>query len=96
MKKAVEYLRKLEWSMGNGQCPECHGLHEKWHDEISHRNAEQIGHVAECNLAAALVDLGEKPLMLGDFFSDYRWELVPFNAKRPRIAYRKVPIDKGG
>lgn len=29
MNKTIEYLRKKEWSMGNGQCPDCCGLSDK-------------------------------------------------------------------
>lgn len=74
MSDAATYLRKREWSMGNGQCPDCHGVPASWHGHPCHMTAESIGHEKKCDLAAALVALGEKPLMKGEFTSDVEYE----------------------
>jgi hypothetical protein len=75
MSATVKYLRKKEWSMGNGQCPECEGVPATWFGQPAHLTPETIGHRADCKLAAALVEAGETPLMLGDFKSDVEWEM---------------------
>ena len=72
--KAVEYLRKREWSMGNGQCPDCCGVPESWHGHPCHLTAATIGHSQDCPLADALRHAGEKPLMKGEFISDVVYE----------------------
>ena len=64
--KAVRWLLNLEWSMGNGQCPECCGLHAGWLADyfpgIGPRYTKKdIGHKRGCGLAAALVALGRTP-----------------------------------
>ena len=74
MDKATKYLRKREWSMGNGQCPDCEGVPESWHGHPCHMKAASIGHKDKCSLAAALTSLGEKPLMKGTFISDVEYE----------------------
>jgi len=40
----LEYLLKREWSMGNGQCPNCCGVPEGWlgHPCIADRNRSGI------------------------------------------------------
>lgn len=47
----VRLLRKMEWSMGNGQCIECGGmcLHGNWGRERKDR-----GHKLDCALAGSL------------------------------------------
>lgn len=67
-------MKKLEWSMGNGQCPECCGVPASWHGQPGHMTTDTIGHEAECPLAAALRDAGETPLMKGDFTSNVEFE----------------------
>ena len=57
MKLAIEYLREKEWSMGNGQCPECGGLSKEWLEDTIWSD---VGHETECKLATALESLGEK------------------------------------
>lgn len=74
MNKTTEYLKKMEWSMGNGQCPECCGVPASWHGHPCHMTTENIGHEADCSLAAALRDAGEAPLMKGDFTSNMEFE----------------------
>lgn len=68
------YWRKKEWSMGNGQCPKCLGVHEGWLGHPLHFNAASIGHKKDCLLAEALEELGETPVMVGEFKSDKKFE----------------------
>lgn len=68
------YLRDIEWSMGNGQCPSCHGVPPEWHGHPLHMEASSIGHELDCALAKELAGAGEKPLMIGDFKSDVVYE----------------------
>ena len=74
MDKAIEYLKKREWSMGNGQCPDCCGVPESWHGHPCHMTAETIGHESGCSLAETLREMGERPLMKGEFKSDAQFE----------------------
>ena len=74
MQEATKYLRKREWSMGNGQCPDCEGVPASWHGHPLHIKTGSIGHKPGCKLAAALRELGEKPLMKGEFTSDVEYE----------------------
>ncbi len=53
MNAALEYLKSKEWSMGNGQCPDCYGSRPRmgwW--------TETIGHKPNCKLAKAIVTAG--------------------------------------
>lgn len=61
---AKDYLLAMEWSMGNGQCPECCGVPADWLGHPCYKNADSLGHEKDCKLAAALVDVGEEPLMI--------------------------------
>ena len=74
MGKETKYLKKQEWSMGNGQCPNCCGVPESWHGHPCHMTAETIGHEPGCLLAKALRAIGERPLMKGKFKSDAQFE----------------------
>jgi hypothetical protein len=74
MNKAIKYFRDKEWTMGNGQCHDCCGVHEGWHGHLLHFDPKGIGHKPDCKLALALIELGEKPLMMGDFHSDKEFE----------------------
>ena len=74
MNAALQYLKSREWSMGNGQCPDCCGVPASWHGHPLYMTAEKIGHQAECNLAVALLQLGETPLMKGAFKSNAKFE----------------------
>ena len=60
MPTAFDYLRGLEWSMGNGQCPECHGVSEAWTGDFRYPEIENTGHKRDCVLAAAILDVGGK------------------------------------
>lgn len=71
---AVKYLQDKEWSMGNGQCPECCGAPDSWHGHPCHMTTESIGHELDCSLAASLSDLGVTPLMKGEYISDVEYE----------------------
>ena len=64
---ALKYLKNKEWSMGNGQCPECCGVPSSWHGNPTHLTAETIGHEKGCLLAASIRDIGGETLMVGDF-----------------------------
>ena len=53
LESAEKYLRKQEWSMGNGQCPECCGCSPKirWGRDVN------LGHKSGCALNAALQEI---------------------------------------
>ena len=90
MQEATRYLKKREWSMGNGQCPDCEGVPASWHGHPLHMKTDSIGHEAGCKLAAALRELGQKPLMKGEFTSDVEYENYisdkGFYGTRPKTA----------
>lgn len=71
---AMRYLLEKEWSMGNGQCPECCGVPASWHGHPLYLTTENIGHKKGCKLAAAIRSAGGKPLMVGQFKSDVEHE----------------------
>lgn len=73
MSKAIDYLRSKEWSMGNGQCPECHGTHEGWFPHPCYMTPDTIGHKTDCPLANAIKDGGGRVLFIGDFKSDKKY-----------------------
>lgn len=62
---ALEYLKEREWSMGNGQCPDCCGCPADWLGHPLYLTGEKLGHKKDCKIAIALVELGEKPLFKG-------------------------------
>jgi hypothetical protein len=74
LKSSIEFLKKREWSMGNGQCPECCGVPESWHGNPCYLTTENIGHELNCKLAESLKELGETPLIKGDFVSEIEYE----------------------
>lgn len=63
---ALKFLLAKEWSMGNGQCPECCGVPEDWIGHPCHLDSTKIGHEPDCELAAAIKDAGGAPLMMGE------------------------------
>lgn len=67
---AVGYLRPKEWSLGNGQCPECFG-----HDPQAEWWTEEAGHKKRCGLALALESFGETVF----------WEQANPTRKRPGL-----------
>ena len=56
---ATLFLRNLEWSMGNGQCPECCGCKPGF-DSADDPFIRRQGHLRKCTLAKGLVSLGEQ------------------------------------
>ena len=50
-KNTISYLKSKEWSMGNGQCPECYGHkpRNKWWTDT-------VGHKSSCVLAKVLLE----------------------------------------
>jgi hypothetical protein len=59
---ADEWLTKQEWSMGNGQCPECHGARPGyWYPHPCFTSADQEGHKQGCGLAEVMKQLGRTP-----------------------------------
>jgi hypothetical protein len=59
------YLRRKQWSMGNGQCEECCGLRpdKEWHywnpvtKEVRYEY-DQMGHDKKCRFAKLMKELG--------------------------------------
>uniref|UniRef100_A0A6M3XJU8 Uncharacterized protein n=1 Tax=viral metagenome TaxID=1070528 RepID=A0A6M3XJU8_9ZZZZ len=72
--KAAKYLKKQEWSMGNGQCPKCCGVPPDWLGHPLHLDSNTIGHQPGCQLASSLISLGIQPIMIGKFVSDMVYE----------------------
>ena len=59
-KETEKYLRKKEWSMGNGQCDECEGLGPDMYT-LSRRvtaDPSSFGHEKDCKFAKMMVELG--------------------------------------
>ena len=67
----MSYLTEQEWSMGNGQCPECCGIGVGFHMQD---HSSRIGHKKGCKLAKQLKEIGGKPMMIGDFDPGYEFE----------------------
>ena len=76
---ALDFLRKDEWSMGNGQCPDCHGVPEKWFGHPLFLTADLIGHHPDRKMALAIQELGGEALIIGDFKSDVECETCTTN-----------------
>ena len=74
MSEIINFLVKREWSMGNGQCPECYGVPPSWHGHPSYNTSENIGHKAECIQAKMMCEVGLIPLIIGDYKSDVVYE----------------------
>ena len=74
MNVTINYFKKREWSMGNGQCPDCFGVPPNWHGHPCHKDPNSIGHRGSCILAECLTELGETPLYQGQFKSDVEFE----------------------
>lgn len=66
--KTIEFLRRDEWTMGNGQCGECCGLGTGFlHGSFGgHEDVGRIGHRPACALALSLEELGEEVLWMGE------------------------------
>lgn len=65
MKSVIKFLKDKEWSLGNGQCPECYGVPESWLGHPLYLNSKGIGHKDNCTIAKAMKDVGLKPLYIG-------------------------------
>lgn len=52
-----KYFKRIEYSMGNGQCPECDGLdpNKAWLTILS------TGHSTDCELAKCMTVVGSNP-----------------------------------
>lgn len=60
---AIQYLRLIEWQMGNGQCPECGGhIPGEWAPHPCVPTEADEGHAQGCELAAALTAAGAVPV----------------------------------
>ncbi len=70
MSAIEKYLKDKEWSMGNGQCPECYGVPKNWYGHPLYKTSETIGHKKGCKMAEMLNELGQKPLIIGDYKSE--------------------------
>ena len=72
--KALKYLRKIEWGMGNGQCEECEGCspYQEWWTET-------VGHMKNCKLAQAIESLGGKVVWEKKNRSKTRKDFAKFN-----------------
>lgn len=57
--KTIAFLRRQEWSMGNGQCPYCCAVHRGWTGHPLYPYIEETGHNKNCLLASCLEELGE-------------------------------------
>ena len=68
---ALEYLKKQEWAMGNGQCPDCCGLGKFFTMQYDDKD---IGHKLNCKLAESIKELGGEPLYLGNYNSGFAYE----------------------
>lgn len=71
----LTYLQNKEWSMGNGQCPECYGVSEEWLGHPLYLTSEKLGHQKGCPLAAQLKASGGNPLMQGGCLLKQEFEL---------------------
>lgn len=91
METALKYLREKEWSMGNGQCPECCGVPATWHGHPLHLTPETIGHKVGCELASAIRSAGGAPLMIGEFKSDVEFE--PYITEKGFYSTRPKTVD---
>ncbi len=67
MDRSLKYFKDKEWSMGNGQCPDCCGVPKDWLGHPNYLTSKNIGHKHSCKLAQCLKELGGNPLMIGDF-----------------------------
>jgi hypothetical protein len=60
--RALAMLQVDEWTMGNGQCPDCHGMGPPmlWGNVWKESD---LGHTPGCARATAMTELGGSPLM---------------------------------
>jgi hypothetical protein len=53
--------------MGNGQCPECYGVHPGWLGHPLFQTSGSIGHEAGCPIASSIKEIGGDPIMIGSY-----------------------------
>jgi len=75
MSNTINYLQNKEWSMGNGQCPECCGVSPGWLGHPLHLTPETVGHKKNCPLAAALEESGVVVVREGQYKSPLVYEM---------------------
>jgi hypothetical protein len=63
MNITTEFLLKVQWNMGNGQCPECYGCEPGFHGPSSMMYKEE-GHFQDCLLAAALLEQDQEVIYM--------------------------------
>ncbi len=81
-KKYLEqYLKKLQWSMGNGQCPECFGLKPFTFERYTRRSH---GHKQGCLLAKSMQAAGFKII--------YRSQEHQFNKRSGFYKMFEIPL----
>ena len=96
MGDTVEFLRRREWSMGNGQCPECHGAPLEWVGHPCYAGQDgpsKFGHTAECPWAQMLEDAGERVLRQDTLFPECWQHGVPDDNARLRARRRHEECD---
>lgn len=74
--------------MGNGQCPECCGVSEKWYGDYNHAKKGDIGHKKKCDLASSINELGGNAILKGDFKSDIEYEVKYQPGKFPIVSIK--------
>ena len=58
---ALEFLLKDEWTMGNGQCPDCCGNKPgAWAPHPCVPDKTYEGHRSDCQRALSIIELGGK------------------------------------
>jgi len=56
-KRLLKKIKEKEWSMGNGQCPECGAVHEGWFGHPTCEDPAEIGHKRDCIYANMIIHL---------------------------------------
>lgn len=91
--KTLKYLLKKEWSMGNGQCPECEGVPESWFPHPLCKTSSKLGHTRRCSLALAIKASGGTPLFLGQSKLEGEYK---FAIKEGEKCFGMMPIEDDG
>jgi hypothetical protein len=63
-KAIIRYFRRNEWTMGNGQCRDCHGAGRPFAGQT---HQDMIGHTAKCEVAKILESLGQTVIRKGKY-----------------------------
>jgi len=72
--RCKDYLRSKEWSMGNGQCPECNGLDPDHYGTGGWIRKSEFGHTTNCPLGLSLKEIGLEVLFQGEFNPKIEYE----------------------